>query len=108
MVLADLGAEVIRLERVGMPAARPGIPDRRVLLTRGRQAIGVDLKHESGRDVVLRMVQHADVLLEGFRPGVVERIGLGPTVCLERNPRLIYGRITGYGREGPLADEAGH
>ena len=108
MVLADLGAEVIRLERVQMPAARPGIPDRRVLLTRGRQAIGVDLKHEDGINLVLRMVEQADVLLEGFRPGVMERIGLGPTVCLERNPRLIYGRVTGYGREGPLAHEAGH
>jgi alpha-methylacyl-CoA racemase len=108
MVLADLGAEVLRLERVQMPAARPGIPDRRVLLTRGRQAIGVDLKHADGIDLVLRMVDGADVLLEGFRPGVVERIGLGPTVCLERNPRLIYGRVTGYGRDGPLAQEAGH
>jgi len=108
MVLADLGAEVIRLERVGMPAARAGIPDRRLVLTRGRPAIGVDLKHEQGIKLVLRMVEHADVLLEGFRPGVVERIGLGPTACLERNPRLVYGRITGYGREGPLAAEAGH
>ena len=108
MVLADLGAEVIRLERVAMPAARPGVPDRRVVLTRGRQAIGVDLKQRPGVDLVLGMVEHADVLLEGFRPGVLERIGLGPTVCLQRNPRLIYGRITGYGREGPLAAEAGH
>lgn len=108
MVLADLGAEVIRLERVGMPAARPGIPDRRLLLTRGRQAIGVDLKNQQGIDLVLRMVERADILLEGFRPDVLERIGLGPTVCLERNPRLIYGRITGYGREGPLATQAGH
>ena len=108
MVLADLGAEVIRLERVGIPAASPGAVDRRQVLTRGRQAIGVDLKHQQGIELVLCMVEHSDVLLEGFRPGVLERIGLGPTVCLERNPRLIYGRITGYGREGPLADEAGH
>jgi len=108
MVLADLGAEVIRLERVAMPAARVGIPDRRAILTRGRQAIGVDLKQQKGVDLVLRMVEHADVLLEGFRPGVLEKIGLGPTDCLERNSRLIYGRITGYGREGPLAAEAGH
>ncbi len=108
MVLADLGAEVIRLERVGMPAPRPGIPDRRLLLTRGRQAVGVDLKTPQGIELVLRMVERADVLLEGFRPDVLERIGLGPAVCLERNPRLIYGRITGYGREGPLAAEAGH
>ncbi len=108
MVLADLGAEVIRVERTGMPGPRAGAPDRRLLLTRGRQAIGVDLKHPLGVELVLRMVEHADVLLEGFRPGVVERMGLGPTTCLERNPRLVYGRITGYGREGPLADEAGH
>jgi len=108
MVLADLGAEVIRLERVGMGPARPGIPDRRVLLTRGRPAIGVDLKHPAGVALVLQLIEHGDVLLEGFRPGVLERIGLGPTICLQRNPRLIYGRITGYGRDGPLAAEAGH
>jgi alpha-methylacyl-CoA racemase len=108
MVLADLGAEVIRLERTGLPPAASGTVDRRMVLTRGRQTLGVDLKRPEGADLVLRMVQHADVLLEGFRPGVAERLGLGPTVCLERNPRLIYGRITGYGREGPLAAEAGH
>jgi alpha-methylacyl-CoA racemase len=108
MVLADLGAEVIRLERVGMPPARPGIPDRRLVLSRGRRAIGVDLKRQEGVDLILRMVEHGDVLLEGFRPGVVERLGIGPTTCLERNPRLIYGRITGYGRDGPLAGDAGH
>jgi alpha-methylacyl-CoA racemase len=108
MVFADLGAEVIRLERSGMPAAAAGSLDRRMVLTRGRQALGVDLKRAQGIELVLRMVEHADVLLEGFRPGVLERIGLSPTNCLERNPRLIYGRITGYGREGPLANEAGH
>jgi alpha-methylacyl-CoA racemase len=68
----------------------------------------VDLKAPRGVDLVLRMIEHADVLIEGFRPGVLERIGLGPEVCRERNPRLVYGRITGYGQEGPLADEAGH
>ena len=108
MVLADLGAEVVRLERVGMPAADVDAVDRRQVLTRGRQAIGVDLKDRRGTELVLRMVERGDVLLEGFRPGVLERIGLGPSVCLERNPRLVYGRITGYGREGPLAAEAGH
>jgi len=108
MVLADLGARVIRLERTGMPEATAGSVDRRMVLTRGRPAIGVDLKRQQGVELVLRMVQHADVLLEGFRPGVMERMGLGPTICLQRNPRLIYGRVTGYGREGPLAAEAGH
>jgi alpha-methylacyl-CoA racemase len=108
MVLADLGAKVIRVERTGIPAAVAGAVDRRMVLTRGRPAIGVDLKQPRGVELVLKMVERADVLLEGFRPGVLERIGLGPDVCLERNPRLIYGRITGYGREGPLAAEAGH
>jgi alpha-methylacyl-CoA racemase len=91
-----------------MPAAADGAVDRRQVLTRGRPAIGVDLKHQQGVELVLRMVEDADVLLEGFRPGVLERIGLGPDQCLERNPRLVYGRITGYGRQGPLAAEAGH
>ena len=108
MFFADLGAEVIRLERTGMAPAAPGQLDRRMVLTRGRQSIGVDLKHAAGVTLVLRLLEHADVFLEGFRPGVLERLGLGPSPCLERNPRLIYGRITGYGREGPLAAAAGH
>jgi alpha-methylacyl-CoA racemase len=108
MVLADLGAEVIRVERTGIPAAAVGAVDRRQVLTRGRPSLGVDLKHPAGLRLVLQMLEHADVLLEGFRPGVLERIGLGPDTCLQHNPRLIYGRITGYGREGPLASEAGH
>jgi alpha-methylacyl-CoA racemase len=108
MVLADLGAEVLRVERTGLPAAAVGAVDRRQVLTRGRPSVGIDLKHREGPELVLRMLEQADVLLEGFRPGVLERIGLGPDICLERNPRLIYGRITGYGREGPLATEAGH
>jgi alpha-methylacyl-CoA racemase len=108
MVFADLGAEVVRLERTGMPPATAGSLDRRMVLTRGRPSLGVDFKQPQGVGLVLRMIEHADVFLEGFRPGVVERIGLGPATCLERNPRLVYGRITGYGREGPLAAEAGH
>lgn len=108
MVLADLGAEVIRVERTAMPEPRPGAVDRRLVLTRGRGAIGVDLKDPRGVELILRMAEHADVLLEGFRPGVVERMGLGPEVCRSRNPALVYGRITGYGQEGPLAQEAGH
>ncbi len=108
MVLADLGAEVVRVERTGLPAPAPGAVDRRLVLTRGRPAVGVDLKQPRGVEVVLRMAAHADVLVEGFRPGVLERLGLGPDACLARNPRLVVGRVTGYGREGPLADDAGH
>ena len=108
MILADLGAEVLRVERTGVGPVRAGVPDRRVLLTRGRRAIGVDLKDPRGVELVLCMVEHADVLLEGFRPGVLERLGLGPDTCLERNPRLVVGRVTGYGQHGPLSAAAGH
>ena len=107
MVLADLGAEVIRLERAGQPPPT-GAPDRRLVLTRGRPSVGVDLKHPDGAALVLRLVERADVLLEGFRPGVTERLGLGPDHCLGRNGRLVYGRVTGYGQEGPLAATPGH
>lgn len=105
-VLADLGAEVVRVDR-----ARPGadvlsFPDDP--LSRSRRWIGVDTKHPAGRDLVLRLVEDADVLIEGFRPGVTERLGLGPQDCLARNPRLVYGRITGWGQDGPLAQAAGH
>jgi alpha-methylacyl-CoA racemase len=105
-VLADLGADVVRVDR-----AKPGFD---VLtfphdpLSRARQWIGVDTKAPAGRDVVLRLIDGADVLIEGFRPGVTERLGIGPDVCLERNPRLVYGRITGWGQDGPLAHAAGH
>jgi len=108
MVLSDLGAEVLRIERTGLPKTRADAVDRRMVLTRGRPVVGVDLKRLEGVGVVMRMLEHADVLLEGFRPQVLERVGLGPDDCLKRNPRLIYGRVTGYGREGPLAAEAGH
>jgi alpha-methylacyl-CoA racemase len=105
-VLADLGAEVVRVDRV-----RPGAD---VLtfphdpLSRARRWIGVDTKRPEGREVVLRLVDRADVLLEGFRPGVTERLGLGPGDCLARNPGLVYGRVTGWGQDGPLAQAAGH
>ena len=105
-VLADLGADVVRVDR-----AKPGFD---VLtfpndpLSRSRRWIGVDTKNPEGRDIVLRLVEDADVLIEGFRPGVTERLGLGPDDCLARNPRLIYGRITGWGQDGPLAQAAGH
>ena len=105
MVLADLGADVIRIER---PA--PGDPDaaRYDVLARGRRSVAVDLKAPGAADLVLRLVEGSDALLEGFRPGVAERLGIGPDACLERNPRLVYGRMTGWGQDGPLADRAGH
>jgi alpha-methylacyl-CoA racemase len=108
MVLADLGADVLRIERTGIPVLPPGEVDRRMVLTRGRPVVGVNLKEEQGIELVLRLLERSDILIEGFRPGVLERLGLGPDVCLARNPRLVFGRITGYGREGALAQEAGH
>lgn len=105
MALADLGAEVIRVERRDQIAG--GVPTDPLL--RGRAAsIAIDLKDPRGGEVLLRLVDSADVLIEGFRPGVAERLGFGPEVCLSRNPRLVYGRITGWGQRGPLATEAGH
>jgi alpha-methylacyl-CoA racemase len=106
MLLADLGADVVRIDR---PGARPTFGDPGVdLLTRGRRSVAVDLKHPDGLATVLALTGRADVLLEGFRPGVAERLGLGPDACLARNPRLVYGRMTGWGQEGPLARTAGH
>jgi alpha-methylacyl-CoA racemase len=105
-VLADLGADVIRVDRVRPGHDVPVFP--RDPLSRSRRWIGVDTKSPAGRDIVLRMVEDADVLVEGYRPGVTERLGLGPDACLERNPRLVYGRITGWGQDGPLAQTAGH
>lgn len=103
MMLADLGAEVLRVDRAD--AAPTSGPDP---LLRGRRSVGVDLKQPAGVDAVLRLAAQADVLVEGFRPGVMERLGLGPEVCLELNPRLVYGRMTGWGQSGPLAPRAGH
>ncbi len=109
MMLADMGAEVIRIDRP--PAApRPGIaqgPNRDVL-QRGRRNVALDLKHPDGVATVLDLVEHADALIEGFRPGVMERLGLGPDVCLTRNPKLVFGRMTGWGQDGPYALAAGH
>ena len=107
MMLADMGAEVLRVDRAEAvrPAARPPVTD---VLGRGRRSVGVDLKHPDGREAVLRLVEQADALIEGFRPGVTERLGIGPDECLARNPRLVYGRMTGWGQEGPYAAMAGH
>ena len=108
MLLADLGADVIRVDRLA--STDLGVPvDRRFdVKGRNRRSIAVDLKSPVGRDAVLRLVERADVLIEGFRPGVAERLGLGPKECAARNPRLVYGRMTGFGQQGPLAHAAGH
>jgi alpha-methylacyl-CoA racemase len=108
MMLADLGADVIRVDRAERARA-PRLPGPNLdLLNRGRRSVAVDLKSPAGVEVVLRLVDRADALIEGFRPGVMERLGLGPETCLARNPRLVYGRMTGWGQEGPLAKAAGH
>jgi alpha-methylacyl-CoA racemase len=108
MMLSDMGAEVLRVDRPN-PPARPQASDHRLeLYDRGRRSVVVDLKHERGAEVVLRLVERADALYEGYRPGVTERLGIGPADCLARNPRLVYGRATGWGRTGPLAETAGH
>ncbi len=105
-ILADLGADVIRVERPGgAPSAGGRESD---LLTRGRPSVAMDLKHPAAVETVLRLVESADILLEGMRPGATERLGLGPQECLARNPRLVYGRMTGWGQDGPLAHAAGH
>jgi alpha-methylacyl-CoA racemase len=104
MMLADAGATVLRIDRPGASARRPG----QDLMNRGRQSAVLDLKHPRGIDALLRLADAADVLLEGFRPGVTERMGVGPDACLARNPRLVYARMTGWGQDGPLSKTAGH
>ncbi len=103
MMLSDMGAEVIRVDRVGRAGRRA-----RDVLARNRRSIAVDLKQPEGVELVLKLVETADGLFEGFRPGVTERLGLGPDDCLARNERLVYGRMTGWGQEGPMAHAAGH
>jgi alpha-methylacyl-CoA racemase len=105
MILADLGADVIRVDRPGGQPLTGGPHD---LLNRGRPSVALDLKHPDAVAAVLDLVAGADVLVEGLRPGTTERLGLGPDVCLARNPRLVYGRMTGWGQDGPLATNAGH
>ncbi|HET8662172.1 MAG TPA: CaiB/BaiF CoA-transferase family protein [Micromonosporaceae bacterium] len=106
MVLADLGAEVVRVDR--FYEGPLGLDARLDLLNRGKRSVAVDLKHPRGPQVVRDLVARADVLVEGFRPGVAERLGIGPQECLAVNPRLVYGRMTGWGQDGPLARTAGH
>ncbi|QFU77424.1 CoA transferase [Halioglobus maricola] len=109
MSLADMGAEVIRVERPGggLFADQQTNPNLDVL-NRGKRCICIDLKNPDGVAAALRLIDQADAVLEGNRPGVMERLGLGPDVCLERNPRLVYGRMTGWGQQGPMANEVGH
>ncbi|MFW6412633.1 MAG: CaiB/BaiF CoA transferase family protein [Oceanicaulis sp.] len=103
MLLSDLGAEVIRIDR---PGAFGGGAEE--VLARGRRSIGFNLKKDGAVEACLQLLEHADILLEGYRPGVMERLGLGPEVCLKANPKLVYGRMTGWGQHGPLAHAAGH
>jgi len=104
MLLADLGADIVRVDRI---APEP-VKFRSNILNRNRPSISLDLKHPDGKEAALKLVEGADALIEGFRPGVMERLGLGPDDCLARNPKIVYGRMTGWGQEGPLAMAAGH
>jgi alpha-methylacyl-CoA racemase len=108
MLLADLGADVVRVDRLEPSGLGVPVDPRHDVNGRSRRSVAIDLKAPAGRDAVLRLIDGADALIEGFRPGVAERLGLGPDVCLARNPRLVYGRMTGYGQDGPLAQAAGH
>jgi alpha-methylacyl-CoA racemase len=108
MLFADMGADVIRIERAqAVPTSPPARPNLTVS-ERGRRSIGVDLKSADGVETVMKLIEKSDALFEGFRPGVTERLGLGPDTCLARNPKLVYGRMTGWGQDGPYAQAAGH
>jgi alpha-methylacyl-CoA racemase len=106
MILADMGADVVRVERFDVPGLFPD--PSRDLLNRGKRSVALDLKHHEAVAAVLTMAERADVLIEGYRPGVAERLGIGPGECHARNRRLVYGRMTGWGQDGPLAQRAGH
>lgn len=111
MMLADMGATVVRIDRKAVPGAAnpfPMLGTKFDVLARGRGTLALDLKQQDARDLVLDLVDSADILIEGFRPGVMERLGLGPDVCHARNERLVYGRMTGWGQTGPLSHAAGH
>jgi alpha-methylacyl-CoA racemase len=108
MLLSDMGADVVRIDRLADAGLGVQVQTKYSLLNRGRRSVALDLKRPEATEAVLRMVEKADALIEGFRPGVMERLGLGPDVCLTRNQKLVYGRMTGWGQEGPLAHAAGH
>ncbi|MER9298078.1 CoA transferase [Mesorhizobium sp. M0621] len=108
LMLSEMGAEVLRIERKGTSQPLPSLPDEYNIDRHGRAILRLDLKRREGADLLLRLAEKADMLLEGFRPGVMERLGLGPEAVLARNPALIYGRMTGFGQDGPLAGRAGH
>src|SRR5690349_15288340 len=103
MLLSDMGADVVRIDRKGGRS-----PAKTEVTFRGRSAIALDIKKPEAVEAALKLIEQADALIEGFRPGVMERNGLGPDVCLKRNPRLVYGRMTGWGQTGPLSMAAGH
>ncbi|MDR3453444.1 MAG: CaiB/BaiF CoA-transferase family protein [Rhodoferax sp.] len=107
-LLADMGADVVRIDRLPVPGAKPELPPCFDFYNRNKRSLALDLKRPQAVQTVLRMVREADVLLEGYRPGVTERLGFGPAPCLEANPRLVYGRMTGWGQEGPLSQAVGH
>ena len=109
MLLADMGAEITLLERAGGTFASQLFGGgRKAVANRGKKSLCIDLKHPEAKALVFKLIEGADVLIEGFRPGVMERLGFGPDECLSLNPRLIYGRMTGWGQTGPLAQRAGH
>src|SRR5262245_23481853 len=107
MMLSDMGAEILRIDRAGAVSTPIPSDPHWDIMQRGRRSVALDLKHPEAVATALRMIERADALIEGFRPGVLERLGLGPDVCLARNPRLAYGRMTGWGQEGPLSQRAG-
>src|SRR5271170_5349961 len=108
MLLSDMGAEVLRLDRAEDANLGINTESKYNLLGRGRRSVAIDLKQREGTELALKLVEKADALIEGFRPGVMERLGLGPDVCQARNPKLVYGRMTGWGQDGPIAHAAGH
>jgi len=108
MMLSDMGAEVLRIDRIASKPSEDSQDDNFNILSRGRQTLAIDLKEPDGALLALKLIKKADALIEGFRPGVMEKLGLGPEICLKNNPKLVYGRMTGWGQEGPLSKFAGH